>query len=120
MSFSEHIITTIVVGDGPKFKTPVPVDGGPIDRDTTTFVVVSEYGTLSFAGTYDELLNYFTSMATIVMSWPLISGHSEWFGDRAEAIQEEVNSNGNVNGQQGTPGSDIGDRIQPFGGGRKA
>jgi hypothetical protein len=117
MSFSEHIITTVVVGGSPKFKTPVPVEKGPVDRDTTIFNVVSEDGTLSFAGTYDSLLNYFSSMMTIVMSWPLISGHSEWFGDRAEAIQEEVPGNGSFNGQSAGPEGSVGDRIQPFNGG---
>lgn len=85
---SEHMIVTIDAKDFAEFGRPVVERENGYERSQTVFSLEAENGCLGMVGTFDEILAMAAGIVTAMYSWPLVSGHSEWFDASPEAIQD--------------------------------
>jgi hypothetical protein len=114
-SLTKLLVTVDTNETGP-FKMAVPVSDPPYDRNTTLFHLVSQDESLSFIGTYDQILDYAADMVQKVWSWAITSHHHDWFGTEHKSTEQEAGSNGNREHNQ-AGGTELGGDSSQAGGG---
>jgi hypothetical protein len=107
MSYSGNLLITVDLSDPVRFAIPVPIDEEPLDRATTKFHMVSEGQAISFLGTYDQILDFAAEIGQKAMSWPIVTGHMEWIGQRA--ITTEHKEGDTDDGSNNGHGSEVRD-----------
>jgi len=108
MPFSTDYIVTVDTKNAPKFRVAVPISDPPLRRNTTLFHVIAEDDRLSFIGTYDQIIEYATSLMHGMYGWAVLNRHSEWFGDPVEITDQEMRDAGNGNNREAGTSRDTG------------
>lgn len=103
MNSSPNLLVTVHAKGHPKFGIPVPLETENVSRESTVFHIVAADSSISILGTYDELLDFAADIGHKVMSWPIVSGRSDWFGQQVFPTQKEEGISGD--GSNDTAGS---------------
>ncbi len=81
MNSKDKILVTISAANQAPMMFPIPVGAERDSREKTIFHMSSQDGVVNILGTYDEILDFASGIMAKMFSWPLMTGHSDWFND---------------------------------------
>lgn len=87
--------------DGGQVHTPFGLQWEPAcacngaidDRANTLFHLDTKSGSVKLVGTYDEILDLCTDIASAMMTWPIVNGKTDWFDSEEQAVIEGTGFN---------------------------
>lgn len=81
----------LMIDAGIDYKLPVPyvISGDGIDKSATVFLMADRDKGLSVIGTFDEILEFASSIIASMYTWPISMGRNEWLGEPVEPGTEE-------------------------------
>src|SRR5690349_2063800 len=112
MPSSPKMLLTVLAADTHLKDHVTVVDEATGSRHDVILAVESYDQELSFAGTFDDLVDFGAAILAAVYAWPILHGHSDWLGELVRPQSDRSMTDDTENGNGRTAASDGASRAQ--------